>query len=33
VTLSPAHVLTTVFRAAGLSGDVLRSTPIPALLA
>lgn len=32
VTLSPAHVLTTVFRAAGLSGDVLRSTPIPALL-
>jgi len=32
VTLSPAHVLTTVFRAAGLSGDLLRSRPIPALL-
>lgn len=33
VTLSPAHVLTTLFRSAGISGDVLRSSPVPALLA
>lgn len=33
LTLSPAHVLTTVFRSAGLPADLLRSSPIPALLA
>ena len=33
IVMNPAHILTTVFTAAGLTTDVLRTTPIPALLA